>query len=125
VRWFAYKRSDGFVYLQRDVDGVIEPESLVIPENVSWFDFIVDPVDPNNALIYWLSEGLLSCVSVTSTPIGELPATFSTFNTPNAQFTDSFEAAAGWDGIVTPSPDFNTPNAQFTDSFETTAGWAP
>jgi len=87
IRWYAYLReSDNNLYLRRSVDEVLEAEILVVEPNppqlnraessgISWFDLVRDPVDPEVAWVYWLSDGTLWRMSVTSTPIGEAPTT--------------------------------------------------
>lgn len=85
VRWYAYIRStsDNDIYLQRSVDGVLDPEVLTLQANppafgalqpgIEYFNFVVDPTDNTQAHLYWLSDGTLFRVTVTSTPIGEQP----------------------------------------------------
>jgi hypothetical protein len=87
VRWYAYIRSTGSndIYLQRSVDGVLDPEVLVVQANppafgapqpgLSYFNFIADPSDNTKAHLYFLSDGTLFRITVTSTPIGEEPTT--------------------------------------------------
>jgi hypothetical protein len=87
VRWYAYVRSsaDHNIYLQRSVDGVLSPEVLTVEANppafgadqpgISYFNFVADPADNTKAHLYWLSDGSLFRITVTSTPIGEQPTT--------------------------------------------------
>ncbi len=87
VRWYAYVKtaSDHNIYLQRSVDGVLAAEVLTVLANppafgalqpgISYFNFIADPADNTKAHLYWLSDGTLFRITVTSNPIGEQPST--------------------------------------------------
>lgn len=97
VNWYAYIRDpDGKLYLQREENGVLAPEITVIEGNVppvgqaesegiTGFDFIYDPVDPTQAHLYFLADGTLYRVTVTSSPIGEEPTT-QQFDRTNNRF---------------------------------------
>ena len=86
VKWFAYIRSsaDNNIYLRRSVDGVVDPEVLTVSANppafgatqsgVDYFNFIQDPADSTKAHLYFLSDGTLFRITVTSTPVGEQPS---------------------------------------------------
>ena len=84
VRWYAYLRDpDGNLYLQREEDGVLDSEELIVSPDppsfgapstgIEWFDFHVDPSDASKAYLFFLSDGTLWEMVVTSTPVGEKP----------------------------------------------------
>lgn len=87
VRWYAYIKSGSLynIYLQRWVDGVFDAEVLAVEANppafgadqpgLEYFNFIADPSDNTKAYLYFLSDGTLFRIQVTSSPIGELPTT--------------------------------------------------
>lgn len=87
VRWYAYIRSsaDNNIYLRRSVDGVLAAEVLTVEANppafgadqpgIEYFNFIADPADNTKAYLYFLSDGTVFRITVTSTPIGEQPTT--------------------------------------------------
>lgn len=76
VKWYAYIRdADGDLYLQRESGGVRGSEAKVLTcgEAIVDFDFAVDPVDPNQAWVYFIINGQARRFGVNSLPIGELP----------------------------------------------------
>lgn len=88
VRWYAYLRTSlsNRLCLQRSVDGVLEPEIVVVESNppalnkaesegITWFDFHADPVDVTKAYLYFIADGTLWRNEIVSTPIGEAPTT--------------------------------------------------
>lgn len=112
VKWYAYVRA-GDVYLRREEDGVIASESMIIQAlgsaKVADVDFVIDPSDNTVAWIYFIDTlGNVYNMSVTSSPIGEMPS-LQTFNESGAAvYSESFEL---WSGAVAvePSPTFSDP----------------
>lgn len=63
IVWYAYKRADGGLYLQRSVSGVLGSE-ILIATPVSELDAVVDP-DDSRAWICFVTDGSLRCIEIT------------------------------------------------------------
>lgn len=71
VVWYAYRRIDGGLYLQKSVSGVLGPETLVAAP-VDYIDTIID-TDGTRAWIYFTCDGALRAIEITT--LTETPST--------------------------------------------------
>jgi hypothetical protein len=73
VSWYAYVRGGDTLYVQRDVNGVRDPE-IAITAPVLALDVIRDPVDSTKGWIYFTHDGILERIQVTPLGVGSLNA---------------------------------------------------
>jgi hypothetical protein len=64
IAWYAYVRPTDVLCIQREVNGVRDPEVQVCSP-VKSLDVIQDPVDPTKGWIYFIHDGILERIQVT------------------------------------------------------------